>query len=183
MTDDPMDPLSLTVSILTIVGATAQCIKLLKSAASLKSPLRLVLDLDDELSNLRRDVFAIQDLFLRQSKGLMSYSNPVTPGHDTTASVIDCLEQANALVIELDCLLNSLLVSFLRSDIIGLKKRIGWLRKEKRMKDIKQGLFNIRIRLNTALGILDWLDFFFSVIGACHQSFLIGAHVLMLIWW
>lgn len=183
MTNDPMDPLSLTVSILTIVGVTAQCIKLLKSAASLKSPPRLVLDLDDELSNLRRDVFAIQDLFLRQSKGLTSHSNPLTPGHDTTASVIGCLEQANALVIELDCLLNPLLGLLLRSDITRLKKWIGWLRKEKRLKDVKQDLFNIRIRLNTALGILDWLDFFFSAIGACHQSLLVRAHVLMLICW
>lgn len=151
-----MDPLSLTVSILTLAGVSAQCVKLLKSAASLKSARRLISDLDDELSNLRRDIFAIQDLFLRRSKQLTLSSNSVTLGDDMIISVVACLQQANTVVIELDRLLSPLLVLFLRSDGVAPQRWIRWLREERKLKEIKQDLYNVRIRLNTTLGILDW---------------------------
>lgn len=157
-----MDPLSLTVSILTLVGVSTQCVKLLKSLVTLKSARRLIADLDEELSNLRRDVFAIQNLFHRQSKELTLSGDSVALADDTIVSVIGCLEKANNLVIELNCSLSPLLALYLRSDCVAIQKWIRWLREESKLNDFKEKIYNVRIRLITTLGILDWYDLLFQ---------------------
>jgi hypothetical protein len=169
-----MDPLSLTASILTVAGVSAQCAKLLKTVCSLKDAPRLVLDLDDELSNLRRDVFAIQELFNKQSQEVATCSNPATLDQDTVTSMIIYLEQANALVIELDSSLSPLLVLLLRSDSIALKRWFRWVREERRLKAFKEALYNVRTRLNTALGILDWLEWPFLAFIPFSPPFLVS---------
>lgn len=168
-----MDPLSLTVSILTLIGVSAQCVKILKSVVSLKSAQRLVVELDGELSELRRDVFAIQELFLRQSKTIASHDDSVTLGDDTIDSLVGCLEKVNTLVIELDRLLSPLLALYLRSDCVAIQKLIKWFKEESRLNDIKKDLYNVRIMLNTKLGILDWYELLlFSFLFTCHFKFL-----------
>ena len=154
-----MDPLSLTVSILTLVGVSAQCAKLLKSVVSPKSARRLIGDLEEELSNLRRDLFAIQVLFLRQSNGLTFSGDSVILSDATIDSVSRCLRQANTLAVELDRLLSPLLALYLQPDCFAIQKLFKWLREESKLKEIKKDLYNVRIRLNTILGILDWYDF------------------------
>ena len=67
-----------------------------------------------------------------------------------------CLEKANTLVIELDRLLSPLLALYLRSDCVAIQKLIRWLKEESKLNDIKKDLCNVRIMLNTKLGILDW---------------------------
>lgn len=166
-----MDPLSLTVSILTLVGVSAQCAKLLKSVVSLKSARRLIVELDDELCNLRRDVFAIQDLFRGQSKELTLCGNSTSLNDDTIIGVIGCLEKANTLVIELDRLLSPLLALYLRSECAAIQKLIRWLREESKLNDIKKDLCNVRIRLNTTIGILDWYDSLFSAVCCMAPKF------------
>lgn len=150
-----MDPLSLTASILTVVGISAQSTKLLKSAIALKDAPRLISDLDQEFSSLRRDVFAIWDLFRRQSKDLTSRIDYSLLGDEILASVVGCLEQAYALVKELERSLTSLLM-LLVSDTNTIKKLIKWMREERRLKELKESLYNVRIKLNTTLGLLDW---------------------------
>lgn len=153
-----MDPLSLTVSILTLVGVSAQCAKLLRSVVSLKSAKRLIRDLDDELFNLRCDLFAIHDLFLRQSNGLAVSGNSMNLSDETIITVVGSLEQAKNLVTELDRVLNPLLALYLRSECVAIQKLVRWLREESKLKVIKTDLYNVRIRLNTTLGILNWYD-------------------------
>lgn len=165
-----MDPLSLTVSILTLVGLSSQCVKVLKSIVLRKSARRLVVDLDDELSELRRDVFAIQELFLRRSKELTSCGDSVTLGDETIGSVVGCLEKVNALVIELHRLLSPLLELYLRSDCVTIQKLMRWPKDQSKLNDIKKDLYNVRIMLNTKLGILDWYELLFSATVACHSN-------------
>jgi hypothetical protein len=83
------------------------------------------------------------------------------------------LEQANALVIELDGSLSPLLVLLLRSDSIALKRWFRWVREERRLKAFKEALYNVRSRLNTALGILDWLEWPFLAFVAFSPPFLV----------
>ena len=171
-----MDPLSLTVSILTLVGVSAQCAKVLKSVVSLKSARRLVVELDDELSDLRRDVFAIQDLLLRQSKEFNSSGDAVPLNDDTVIGVVGYLEKANTLVIELDRLLSPLLALFMRSDCVAIQKLIRWRRAESKLNDIKKDLYSVRLRLNTKVGILDWYDLCFPAVDACHPKISLKIH-------
>jgi hypothetical protein len=149
-----MDPLSLTASIITLASLGSTCIQLVKTIASLRNGWRLALALDQELSHLQRDVFVVQSLFIRQSEGLISCSDPVTLDHDTIASVVGCLEHATALVIELDRSLRRLLVLLSCSDFVAPRKWVRWMKEEKGLKILKQGMFDVRSRLNIALGVL-----------------------------
>ena len=58
-----MDPLSLTASILTVLGVSGQAAKALKKLASLKGAPTVVLRLNNELSDLHLLTVAIQDIF------------------------------------------------------------------------------------------------------------------------
>lgn len=150
-----MDPLSLTVSIITLASLGSPCSQLFKTIASLRNGSRLALTLAEELSHLRRDVFVVHELFTRHSKGLMSSSDPVALDHDMSACVVNCLEQAEALIIELDRSHSRLLMLLSYSDIVAPRKWVGWMREEKRLKHLKKGMFDVRSRLNIALGVLD----------------------------
>lgn len=149
-----MDPLSLTISILGLAGVSGQCAGLLRSVASFKYAPRIVIELDDELPSLRRDIFAVQGLFLQPANELTSSRYPEILGDDTMATVVDCLEQANDLVIQLDSLVCPLLSLFLHSTEMTLKRRFRWLKEEKKLKEIEKRLSKTRSRLNTTLGFL-----------------------------
>lgn len=150
-----MDPLSLIASILTIVGVGAQTIKLLQKVASLKTAPLLALALNNELSDLRLNVLAIENLFSKQSKVLASCSDQdAARDHSTIASVISCLERCNDLVIKVNGLLGPLLNFSLRSDVAAPKKWIKWFKEERKLTAFKQDLRTARISLNTALGVL-----------------------------
>ena len=151
-----MDPFTLTASILTVVGAGAQTIKLLEKAASLRNTPPLALALKDELSDLRLSVLAIEELFSEQSKELAISSSQDTVRHrNTVVSVIGYLERANSLIIKLDGVLDPLLKYLLRSDVAAPKKWFKWIKEEKRLQSFKDNLHRVRMGLNTALGILN----------------------------
>lgn len=146
-----MDPLSLTASIITVVSASTKLVKLL---STIKNAPPLVLALNNELSVLRLNVNATQDLVTRQSKLISSH-----PGHDilspdTVASVGCCLKKAESLVIELDCLLSPLLDLLLRSDSVAPKKWISWMKNVPALERLKQEIYHVRVELNSTLGIL-----------------------------
>lgn len=146
-----MDPLSLTASIITVVSASTKLVKIL---ATIKNAPPLVLALNNELSVLRLNVNATQDLVTRQSKLISSH-----PGHDilspdTVASVGCCLKKAESLVIELDCLLSPLLDLLSRSDSVAPKKWISWMKNAPALERLKQEIYHVRVELNSTLGIL-----------------------------
>lgn len=150
-----MDPLSLTASIITLASLISTCIQLSETIASFRNGPRLAVAFDEELSHLRLDVLVVQTLFNRQSKGFISCSDHVTLDRDTTACVVSCLAQAEALVIELHRSLSQLRVLLSCSDIVAPRKWVKWMKEEKKLKFLKQGLFDVRSRLNIALGALD----------------------------
>lgn len=149
-----MDPLSLTASIITVVSASTKLVKILCQLATIRNAPPLVLALNNELSVLRLNVNATQDLVTRQSKLISSH-----PGHDilspdTVASVGCCLKKAESLVIELDCLLSPLLDLLLRSDSVAPKKWISWMKNAPALERLKQEIYHVRVELNSTLGIL-----------------------------
>ena len=146
-----MDPLSLTASIIAIVGVSAQSVKVLRRLISLGDAPLLASALNNELSDLRLNVLAVQELFTRHSSG----SEDTALDQNAIISVVACLKRANTLVVELDCLLSPLLVLLSRPDNAMPKKWIAWMKVESRLKRFVQDLYNVRVALNTALGILD----------------------------
>ena len=151
-----MDPLSLTASILTVVGAGAQTIKLLRKVASCRNTPPVALALDNELSDLRLSVLAIEELLLGRSKDFDAPSiHDAARRSNMIAIVMRSLERGNELVVEVTSVLDPLLEFSLRSDASGPKKWINWLKEEKKLKTLRDDIHSVRVGLNTALGILN----------------------------
>ncbi|KAL9119072.1 MAG: hypothetical protein Q9187_004373 [Circinaria calcarea] len=150
-----MDPLSVTASIIAVVGAGTTTVKLLKKLVSLKNAPAIALALDSELSDLRLNVLAIQDLFMRQAEKLTSHSGGDTVlDRDVIANIARCLKQTNDLAVDLDHLLNPLLSSTFHSGNAMPGKWYGWIKNEKKLKRFQQELHDTRIKLNTLFGML-----------------------------
>jgi hypothetical protein len=151
-----MDPLSLAASILAVVGAGAQTIKLLKKVASYQNPPLVALALNNELSDLRLSVLAIEELLTGQSKEFDASSiQDAARRSNMMAIVTSSLERGSDLVTKLGSVLDPLLELSLRPDVAGPKKWINWVKEDKKLKRFGDDLHRVRMGLNTALGILN----------------------------
>ena len=149
------DPLSLTASIIAIVGIGGQVAKSIKKLASLKGAPDLILALHNELSDIRLIIIAIQDVFQRQQIASVPFLGNQTGEANINASVISALNQANEKVLELEALHNKLVIfsSGLSGTTTGDK--VTWLREQGKLKRIQEGLRDARLKLATALGVLN----------------------------
>ena len=150
-----MDPLSLTASIIAVAGASSKTVKLVRKLASLKHAPQLALDLDDELTDLRLDVLAVQDFFTRQKEEDIQHPfGDTIIGSEGTTRIIRYLEKANDLVKELDHLLCPLMDLLFYSGRIMPVRMVGWLKKEQQLKSLQKSLHQTKIDLNAVIGIL-----------------------------
>lgn len=151
-----MDPLSLTASVLAVVGVGAQTIKLLKKVVSYRNCPRVALALNNELSDLRISVVAIEILLSGRSKDFDECSNQDAAQRSSMIAMVNqSLKRGSELVVELESILGPLLESSLRTDVAGPKKWINWVREDKKLKNLKDDLHQVRMCLSTALGILN----------------------------
>ena len=149
------DPLSLTASIIAIVGIGGQVAKSIKRLASLKGAPDLILALNNELSDIRLIIIAIQDVFQRQQITSVPFLGNQTGEANINASVTSALNQANEKVLELEALHNKLIPfsSGLSGTTTGDK--VTWLREQGKLKRIQESLRDARLKLATALGVLN----------------------------
>ena len=150
-----MDPLSITVSIIAIIGVGGQTAKTIKKLASIKGAPDSILALNNEISDIRLIIIAIQDVFEKQRTTGKPFPGYRASEANVDASVISALEQANKKVLELEALHNRLIP--LSSGLSGLATtdRITWLREQKKLKHMQEDLRTTRLKLATALGVLN----------------------------
>ena len=149
-----MDPLSLTASIIAIIGVGGQAAKAVRKFASLKDAPDLLLAFNNEISDLHLIVLAIQDVFQRQQ-----ISGTPFPGYrageaSVDASVTNSLRQAKETVFKLEQLYERLNTSASGSGNTTFDKVI-WLREQKRIRKTMEEFRNIRLKLTAALGVLN----------------------------
>ena len=150
-----MDPLSLTASIIAIIGVGGQAAKTVKKLASIKGAPDAVLAPHNEISDIRLIILAIQDVFEKQRTTGIPF-----PGYRASeiyidASVISALEQANEKVLELEAMHDRLIsFSFGHSGSTTMDK-ITWLRERKMLKLLQEGLRNARLKLAATLGVIN----------------------------
>ena len=149
-----MDPFSLSASIIAVVGVGAQIIKLLRKLALHKELPPLALALKDELSDLRLKVSAGQTFLRQLQRSALTGDHDGARESEILASVVRCLERGNILFVQLDGMLSPLLDYSLRPDVAASKKWIKWLRKEKKLKRLKDDLYCFKVSLTSALGFL-----------------------------
>ena len=147
-----MDPLSLTASIIAILGIGGKAAGAINKIAVLKSAPDVVLALNNEITDLRFVVSAIQDALRRQRDArLLSPGNGI--GYD--ASVTNSLQQAMDKVTELESLYNYL-QKFVSSPSSFIKfNRIAWLRKQPKIHRMLDDLKSVRLQLVGILVILN----------------------------
>ena len=150
-----MDPLSITASILTIVGVGGQAAKAVKRLASLKGAPDLVFALNNEISDLHLVALAIQDVLQRQQTGGASFTEDRVVEANVDASVTNSLRYANDKVVELEALHSRLITTASGPSGSTTFNKTVWLREQKRIKKMQEDLRNVRLKLADALSVLN----------------------------
>ena len=152
-----MDPLSLTASIITVLGVGGEAAKFFRNLALFKDAPDAILALNNELSDLRLVVAAIEAAFqTRITSGIPFLGNRV---HEISAeaSVGSSLQQVKEKTLELEALHNRLVPTVSRSSTSktrNIYKRV-WLVEHKVIKRLQEDFRSARLKLVTALGILN----------------------------
>ena len=153
-----MDPLSLTASIIAIIGVGGQAAKAIKRLASAKGAPDSLLALNNEVSDLRLIVTAIEDI-IRTQRSLGGRLHPGSQAYETSvnASIVPSLDQANQKVHELDAMYQRLTQSTFRSStsVIPDVNRSTWLVEQRKLKLLQEDLRSSRVKLAAVLGLLN----------------------------
>ena len=148
-----MDPLSLTASIIAIIGVGSQVAKTIKTLTALKDASDLNLALNNEIVDLGLITLAIQDTFQKQRIAI----SPEDRAEDANAytSIINSLLQAKTKAIELELLHKRLTTTASGSHGSTCVQKFRWLREQERVRRMQEDLRNVRLKLAAALGVLN----------------------------
>ena len=139
-----MDPLSLTASIIAIVGGGSTVAKGLKKILSARHLPDILLQLNNEVTDLQYIVQDINDLLQQQAqKHLPSY-----------ASLISALKFSKQTLLALESLIAYELTTVDSRDGQTRIDWISWLRVEPKIKRLKEDIRTDRVRLSSALSLL-----------------------------
>ncbi len=145
-----MDPLSLTASILAIFGAGSTVGKGLEKILSARRLPDVLLQLNNEVTDLQYVVRDVDDL-LRQQAQAVREDGEQLPRY---ASLTSALEHTKQTLLALESLIAYELTSY---NSRGGRRRIDWmsgLRAESKVKSLKEDIRTDRVRLSTALSLL-----------------------------
>ncbi|KAI0415282.1 ankyrin [Xylaria grammica] len=124
-----MDPLSLTASVITVVGVADAAGRGLKKLIALRGASDAILALNNEISDLRLTLESL----------ILSFRRSVSPSIDTTRKKLIALEQ---------------LVQSRLKKPNGSPDRFGWLKYEEKIQKLQKDFRHLRLNLGTVLGII-----------------------------
>ena len=153
-----MDPLSLTASIVAIIGVGGQAAKAIEKLASVRGAPDAILALNNELSDLRLIITAIEEVYqVQRTVGSTSSSGNQVYEASIDASIVSSLEQVNSKVLELQSMYQRLTQSIpVSSSSTALKiNRATWLVERKKLKRLQEDLRAARLKLAATLGVLN----------------------------
>ena len=153
-----MDPLSLTASIIAVLGVGGQAAKGIGKLAATRGTPELVLALNNEISDLQVVVLAIQDIFDRQRSSGVPFPGQRAGDINIDASITSSLKQANDVVTDLEEFYTRLKVSTFGSPGTVTFAKTVWLREQRKIKRMKDDLKSVRLKLTMALGALNAYD-------------------------
>lgn len=139
-----MDPLSISASVLTLLGAGGTLSKLLRKGIDLKNAPHVLRALDDEVSELQSTANDVNDLLWTATQD----SDDPPP-----KSLISSLSRVKAILLQLESYISYQLTSFAADgESIRLDKSV-YLRAERRLHELKDEIHASRIALASALSL------------------------------
>ena len=139
-----MDPLSISASVLTVVGAISSTSRIVKKIASLRGAPEAISALNNEISDLQLVLRAVETM-------LQSNTDSVKPFTDN--GMQELLDRAKGKLLELDILLEYQIMTV--DD--NKKPKINfpaWARKQGKIRQLQQDLRSARLNLATIVGSL-----------------------------
>ena len=144
-----MDPLSVSVSILTMLGTGASLGKAVRKIAGLRGTPDAFLALNNEISDFHL-VVSNTDYLIRRYQ---STRNVTTRHTDFAVTFGPLLERGKEKLLELECLIEYTLTTRGSNGEVFLNK-VTWLRKADQVSRIREDLRSIRASLTMHLGLL-----------------------------
>ncbi len=145
-----MDPLSLTASIIAIVSAGSIVNKGLEKILSARRLPDILLQLNNEVTDLKYIVQDIDDLLRQQAQATREDKKPL-PSH---ASLISALEFSKRTLLALESLVAYKLTVVDSRDRRTRIDWMAWLRVESKVERLKEDIRTDRVRLSSALSLL-----------------------------
>lgn len=141
-----MDPLSVTASVVAIVGAAGTVSLSIKKLLSLRGTSDAVLALNNEVSDLQLVLQGINALLQKKSSSIQPEIGSSI--RNTSNQATKCLQDLNAIID---------FKSMSTGKVHGKPKfnRTAWFRQHRRIQRIQEDLRSLRTKLITALGILN----------------------------
>ena len=141
-----MDPISLTASIVALVGAGGSVAKGFRKLISLKQVPESLLQLNKEVSDLQLVVSATQELCWQHNE---SFREPRTQPHHVLENA---LKKAKTAILELEVLIAYVLT---KATAGGEKvDHFAWIREESKTKVMKERLRASRMDIMAAASLL-----------------------------
>ena len=144
-----MDPLSLTASIIAVLGAGGTVSKGLQRIRQLKHAPEILLQLNNEITDMNCLVLAVDELFRQCSDPIPATQQEV---------ICKSLEQAKTMVLEMEKLIEYDLTR--ETDLGSEVARLSWIRSSDKLKKTKDGIHRARSNLNAAWTVMSSRDEF-----------------------
>ncbi len=145
-----MDPLSLTASIITVVGMGSAVGRGLKKILSAKNLPDVILQLNNEVVDLE---YVIQDVHeLLQQQAQSTFEDPGPPSSHKSLSC--ALERAKRTLLALESLIAYELTIVDSRNGETKIDWLSWLRAESKVKRLKEDVRTDRVRLSSGLSLL-----------------------------
>ncbi len=139
-----MDPLSISASVVTLLGAGGTLSKLLSKCISLKNAPDVLRALNDEVSQLQSIVNDVNDLLWTAARD--------TDGHPPK-SLISTLSRVKSILLQLESYISYQLTTVtVDGESIRLDKSV-YLRTERRLQELKDEIYASSIALTSALSL------------------------------
>ena len=145
-----MDPLSLTASILAIIGVGSTIGKSLKKLLSARRLPDILLQLNNDLTDLRYVVHDVDDLLQQQVQVTGEDREPLS----SYASLTSALEHAKKTLVALESLIVYELTTVNSRDGRTRIDWMSWLRVESKVKRLEKDIRTDRVRLSSAMSLL-----------------------------
>lgn len=143
-----MDPLSITVSIVALIGAAQQVAVGLNKLASLRGAPAAVLALNNELSDLRLVLSEAEPLLLKHGRATAaSQTVTSTVAKDTRLKL--SVEGAKDKLVELESIIQNRLLTRL-----GAIDKMGWLKEQDKIRKALEDIRVVRLNITAMLGIV-----------------------------